>query len=70
MTDVAHFNTLAAALEVSRIAAAVKKAEDFRTKAQECDERADQTSDVWVKQQFEECAQHWRRLADEAESRA
>src|SRR5262245_34734501 len=62
MTDVAHFNTLAAA--------ALKKAEDFRTKAQECDQRADRTSDVWVKQQFEDCAQHWRRLAEEAECRA
>jgi len=70
MTDVSQFSTLAAALEVSRVAAAVKKAEDFHSRAQVCEDRAEWTSDRWVKHQFQECAEQWRRLAEEAERRA
>ena len=48
MSEVSQFSTLAAALEVSKTAAAVKKAEDFRSEAQVCEERAEKTSDQWV----------------------
>jgi hypothetical protein len=37
MSDPSSFNSLAAALAVSEVAAAIKKAEGFRAKAQECD---------------------------------
>jgi hypothetical protein len=67
MTDGPNFTSLAAALAVSTVAAALKKAEALRARAQECDERASRTSDSWTKRQFQECAEQWRRLADQAE---
>ena len=61
MSDVSNFTSLAAALAVSTVAAALKKAEALRARAQECDERANRTSDSWTKQQFHESAEQWRR---------
>jgi hypothetical protein len=42
----------------------VTKAEEYRLKAKECEERADRTRDVFVKQQLLELAKHWRTLAE------
>jgi hypothetical protein len=69
MTDVSNFTSLAAALAVSTVAAALKKAEEYRARAQECDERASRTSDFWTRQQFLECGRQWRRLAYQTERR-
>lgn len=69
MVDAFKFNSLAAALAVSAVAAAVKQLENYRGKAQECEERANRTTDHWAKQQFEECAKQWLRLAQQAERR-
>jgi hypothetical protein len=47
-----------------RVAAVVTKAEEYRLKAKECEERADRTRDVFVKQQLLELAKQWRTLAE------
>jgi hypothetical protein len=62
-----QFTSLAAALAVATMEAAVIKAEEYRAKAQECDERAVQVTDIWAKQQFQECAKQWRRFAERVE---
>jgi len=67
MADRSNFTSLAAALAVAKVAAMLKKAEECRARAIECDKRAEQTSDVWARQQFRECAAQWRRSADLAE---
>jgi hypothetical protein len=67
MSSPSHFTSLAAALAVSRVAACLKMADGYRAKAQECDARAELTSDTWTKQQFKECAEQWRRSAERAE---
>jgi hypothetical protein len=67
MSTPSNFTSLAAALAVSRVAAALKVAEEHRAKARECDERAERTSDLWTRQQFRECAEQWRRAAYRAE---
>jgi hypothetical protein len=45
-------------------AAVMTKAEEYRLKAKECEERADRTRDVFVKQHLLELAKHWRTLAE------
>ncbi len=40
------------------------KAEDYRAKARECEERAAQTRDSFIKQQMLEIAEKWRQMAD------
>ena len=42
----------------------VTKAEEYRLKAKECEERADRTRDVFIKQQLLVLAKHWRTLAE------
>jgi hypothetical protein len=69
VTDVSSFTNLAAALAVSAVAAALKKAEEYRERAQQCDERASHASDFWTRQQLQDCARQWRRLAAQAERR-
>jgi hypothetical protein len=69
MTDVSNFTSLAAALAVSTVAAALKKAEEYRARAQECDDRASRTSDFWTRQQFLECGRQWRRSTARAPNR-
>jgi hypothetical protein len=39
------------------------KAEEYRAKALECEERAEQTRDPFVKQQLIEIAEKWRHMA-------
>jgi hypothetical protein len=39
------------------------KAEEYRTKARECEERAKQTRDPFIKQQLLEIAEKWRTMA-------
>jgi hypothetical protein len=43
------------------------KAEEYRAKARECEERAEQTRDSSIKQRLIEIAQKWRRMADHLE---
>jgi hypothetical protein len=45
----------------------VTKAEEYRTKARECEERAAQTRDSFSKQQMLEIAAKWRQMADSEE---
>jgi hypothetical protein len=40
------------------------KAEDYRAKARECEERAAQTRDSFNKHQLLEIAEKWRQMAD------
>jgi hypothetical protein len=40
------------------------KAEEYRAKAAECEQRARQAHDAAAKRDFEELARHWRQLAD------
>ena len=42
-------------------------AEEYRAKAHECEERADQTRDSFIKQQLLDIAQKWRQMADHLE---
>jgi hypothetical protein len=67
MARSSNFTSLAAALAVSRVAACLKTAEEYRAKAQECEARAERTSDTWTRQQFKDCAEEWRRSAERAE---
>jgi hypothetical protein len=39
------------------------KADEYRAKARECEERAEQVRDPFIKQQLEEIAQKWRTMA-------
>jgi hypothetical protein len=39
------------------------KAEEYRAKAQECEELAEQTRDSFIKEQFLEVAKKWRHMA-------
>jgi hypothetical protein len=43
------------------------KAEEYRAKAGECEERAEQTRDSFIRQQLLEIAQKWRHMADHLE---
>jgi len=43
------------------------KAEEYRAKALECEERAEQTSDPFIKQQLIEVAEKWRHMAAHVE---
>jgi hypothetical protein len=45
------------------------KAEEYRAKARECEERAAQTRDSSLKQQMLEIAKTWRQMADFEENR-
>jgi hypothetical protein len=44
-------------------------AEEYRAKARECEERAEQSRDAQIKQQLIEIAQKWRSMADYLEKR-
>jgi hypothetical protein len=46
----------------------ISKAEEYRAKARECEERAEQASDSITKQHLIEIAVKWRSLADHAEN--
>jgi hypothetical protein len=39
------------------------KAEEYRAKALDCEKRAEQTHDPFIKQQMTEIAQKWRTMA-------
>ena len=39
------------------------KAEEYRAKALECEERAEQTRDPYIKQRLIEIAEKWRHMA-------
>jgi hypothetical protein len=39
------------------------KAEEYRAKALECEERAEQTRDPFIKQQMIDIAEKWRSMA-------
>ena len=39
------------------------KAEEYRAKARECEERAEQTRDPFIKQQMMDIAQKWHTMA-------
>jgi hypothetical protein len=43
------------------------KAEEYRAKALECEERAEQTRDPFIKQQLIEIAEKWRHMAAHSE---
>jgi hypothetical protein len=43
------------------------KADEFRARAAECDEKADQAKDVEAKRMFREAAANWRSMAAQAE---
>jgi hypothetical protein len=43
------------------------RAEEYRAKALECEERAEQTRDSLIKQELLAIAQKWRHMADHAE---
>jgi hypothetical protein len=45
------------------------KAAEYRAKARECEERAAQTRDSFIKQQMLEIAEKWRHMADHEEKR-
>jgi hypothetical protein len=50
-------------LRTNREAAVISKAEEYRAKAQECEEGAKQTRDSFIKEQFLEVAKTWRDMA-------
>jgi hypothetical protein len=66
MANGPKFTNLSAALAVASVAAGMKKAELYWRKAKECDERAQQTKDQWVRQQFQRSAEEWQRAAHRA----
>jgi len=39
------------------------KADEYRAKARECEERAEQTRDPFIKQQLLDIAEKWRTMA-------
>jgi hypothetical protein len=41
----------------------LNRADEYRAKAQECEKRATQTVDLFIKQQMMEIAQKWRTMA-------
>jgi hypothetical protein len=43
------------------------RVEEWRAKAQECDENASEVRDREIRHMFENLADHWRRVADQAE---
>jgi hypothetical protein len=43
---------------------------EYRAKARECEERAEQTRDHFIKKELLEIAQKWRRMAAHVEKRA
>ena len=45
----------------------ISKADEYRAKAAECDQRAAATPDVDIKQQFEDLARQWREMAKQTE---
>jgi hypothetical protein len=45
----------------------ISKADEYRAKAAECDHRAAATSDIDIKEQFEDLARQWREMAKQAE---
>jgi hypothetical protein len=47
----------------------VTKADEYRAKARECEERAEQTRDSFIKQQMLEIAAKWRQMAHYEEKR-
>ena len=46
------------------------KADEYRAKAQECEELAEQTRDPFIKEQFLEIAKKWRHMAAYEEKRS
>ena len=46
------------------------KAEEYRALAQECEKRAAQTSDSFLKEQLLEVAKEWQQMADREEKRS
>jgi hypothetical protein len=46
------------------------KAEEYRAKARECEERAERTMDSFVKEQLLEAAKAWRNLAASEEKQS
>jgi hypothetical protein len=44
--------------------------EEYRAKARECEERAEQTRDPFIKKELLEIAQKWRGMAAHVEKRA
>jgi hypothetical protein len=45
------------------------KADEYRAKARECEECAEQTRDPFIKQQFIEVAKEWRQMAEREDNR-
>jgi hypothetical protein len=41
--------------------------EMYRREARECDQRAEEARDVWVKAEWRKAAEEWRKLASAAE---
>jgi len=50
-------------LRTNREAPVISKAEEYRAKARECEEGAQQTRDSFIKEQFIEVAKKWRDMA-------
>jgi len=47
--------------------AVTSRTEEYRAKARECEERAEQTRDAFIKQELLEIARKWRRMTDHLE---
>ena len=45
----------------------MKKAEEYRARATECDYRADAANDAMIRTDFRDMAQQWRQMADQIE---
>jgi hypothetical protein len=45
------------------------KAEEYRAKARECEELAEQARDSFIKEQFLEVANKWRQMAEHDDNR-
>ena len=54
----------------NRATVVTPKAEEYRAKAQECEEHAEQTRDPFLKQQFIDTAEQWRTMAAYEEKHA
>jgi hypothetical protein len=50
-----------------RGAVLTSNADEYRAKARECEERAEQTRDSYIKEQLIKIAQTWRHMADHLE---
>ena len=46
-----------------------RSAEEYRAKARECEELAEQTRDSFIKEQFLEVAKKWRQMAEHEDNR-